>query len=539
MSDNNFLARLGARRPGLDSLEPGWRLVEDVLAGRIKRRSADGWYSPYLPKGRLEPAGEYSLRMELTPFFAQTPQLLASRLGALFKTKVQVEIAGDGETGGRGDGGNSEEAGGGRQEAGVARAARRTTEQSATHNRFARFLQEAGRRHTSFEDIAVQAACLAQTHGFCAALIDRDPLPDVILGTKAGTEARPNVSQAEAAALNIGRPYIALYSAPEILDWDYGTDGLLAWVKFGEEELWRPRWDAPAERVRVYRIVDRTHIRVYRVKDQTSRGEREAIVCAEEPVAHGFNSVPVAFLHPFPGPDGIGRSMLLRSAEADIAAARVLSDLVWDLFLLGNPILTLKTGRKDEDLAQLGLGATRYIPLRNGRPGEENPETLEFVQLDPTGIELLFRAHTLFAGQARAASGAEEAAAVPRQQTGIAQAWRFKTGEERVLFMLARALEPFLTRCLELASEALAVQSSSGTHGADRSTLAVRLPESFDVTAPGETLDSAEKLLGLAEQFGQTELAKAALARVEASLGVLPASTREALRREREALSLK
>ena len=34
----------------------------------------------------------------------------------------------------------------------------------------------------------------------------------------------------------------------------------------------------------------------------------------------------------------------------NIAAARVLSDLVWDLFLLGNPILTLKTNRSDDEL---------------------------------------------------------------------------------------------------------------------------------------------------------------------------------------------
>ena len=349
---------------------------------------------------------------------------------------------------------------------------------------------------------------------------------------------------AEAAARNLGRTYIALYGAPEILDWDFGSDGLLAWVKFGEDEVWRPNWDSPPENVRVYRIVDRTHIRVYRVRtDLTSRppslggkGENGGDgafgastggmrIVAEEPVAHGFGEVPVVFLHPFPAADGIGRSMLLRSAEADIAASRVLSDLVWDLFLLGNPILTLSTGRSDDELTRLGLGATRYIPLRNGRPGIENPEELKFVQLDPTGIELLFRAHGLFAAQARqAGAGGDEAAAIPREVSGVAQAWRFKTGEERVLFMLARALEPFLTRCLNLA-----------LRGAG--TALVRMPEAFDVTTPAEAIEGAEKLLHVAAQYGQTELAKTALQRLEASLGVLTAQTREGLRREREAFS--
>ncbi|HYG77801.1 MAG TPA: hypothetical protein VEK08_22535 [Planctomycetota bacterium] len=544
MPDMDFYTSLAARRPGLDHLEPSWRLVDDVLAGRIKKRGADGWYSSYFPKGRLEPQSEYSLRMELTPFFPQTPQLLASRLGALFKTRLQVEtsppapLRNDGERG--------------------------------TASRLENFLAHAGRRHCSFEDLAVQAACLAQSHGFCAALIDRDPLPEDLtprppsLGGKGEHDTAREVSQAEASARNLGRPYIALYGAPEILDWDFGSDGLLAWVKFGEEEVWRRSWDAAPEIVRVFRIVDRTHIHVYRVcsADLTPRppslggkGENGGAaagaaltngaasgmkIYADEPIAHGFGEVPVVFLHPFPAADGIGRSMLLRSAEADIAASRVLSDLVWDLFLLGNPILTLSTSRSDEELTRLGLGATRYIPLRNGRPGVENAEELKFVQLDPTGIELLFRAHSLFAAQARAAgSGGDEAAAIPREVSGVAQAWRFKTGEERILFMLARALEPFLTRCLNLALTSPPAPLLKGEGRTAAQSVVVRLPETFDVTTPAEAIDGAEKLLQVAAQFGQTQLAKTALQRLETSLGVLPAQTREALAREREAFAFK
>ncbi len=562
MSDREFVARLSSRRPGLEQLEPGWRLVDDVLSGKIKRRSSDGWFSPYFPKGRLEANGEYSLRVELTPFFPQTPQLLASRLGALFKQRVQVETVNN-----NGD-----------PHPGLASLARPSP--GGRGERFEKFLKEAGRRHVSFEDLAVQAACLAQTHGFCAALIDRDPLPEDVTANgndqrstvngqwdnerNANTGVSPadrnvcptseknvcpttlNVSEAEARARDLGRPYIALYAAPEILDWDFGSDGRLSWVKFGEEELWRPRWDAEPEVVRVYRIVDREFIHVYRVRANANglpsprapsgrvgplpAGEGTAVV-AESPVAHGFGEVPVVFLHPFPAQDGIGRSLLLRAAEADIAATRVLSDLVWDLFLLGNPILTLKTNRSEEEQKQLCLGASRYIPLRNSRPGMEDAEELKFVQLDATGIELLFKAHGLFAAQARqAGSTGEEAGATPVQQTGIAQAWRFKTGEERVLFMLARALEPFLSQCLSLAVRALGDDANS--------SVTVRLADSFDVAPASEALDGAEKLLELAEKFGQTELARAALARIEASLGVLPAATREALRAERERLEL-
>ncbi|MCY3018238.1 MAG: hypothetical protein NTW87_04295 [Planctomycetota bacterium] len=542
MPDNDLLTRLSARRPGLEQLEPTWRLIDDVVAGRIKRRgpasSGNGWLSPYLPKGRLEPDSEYALRVELTPFFPQTPQILASRLGALFKQPLQIDF------------------GLRNAECGLAKGAARDGQSEIPNPKSAirmeQFMKDAGRRHASFEDIAVQAACLAQMHGFCAALLDRDPLPDDVVrgrdaratagetpAAQAGRMPAVQVSTAEAAARNLGRPYLALYGAPSILDWDFGSDGRLTWVKFGEQELWRPRWDADPEPVQVYRIVDREAIHVYRVR-RASGGELQ--VLAAEPIRHGLaDTVPVVFLHPFPAQDGIGRPVLQRAAEADIAATRILSDLVWDLFLLGNPILTLKTSRSEEDLRRLGLGATRYIPLDNGRPGTTNPETLEFVQLDPGGIQLLFRAHALFAAQAtRQDSGAE--AAVPQEQSGVAQAWRFKTGEERVLFMLARALAPFLSRCLELADWGLriadcglasAAPADEGTRG-----IVVRLPESFDVTAPSESLDTAQKVLEVAERLGQTELARAALRRIEAVLGVQPAETRAALAAERDELEL-
>jgi hypothetical protein len=445
--EGTLLERLEQRRPGLEGLEAAWRMIDDVLASRVKRQSGGGWSSDYFPRGRLEPAGEYSLRVELTPFFPQTPALLAARLGALFRTRPEVRVREGGERIGGRPGGAEGDRG------------------------LAAFLKRAGRRHASFEDVAVQAACLAQSHGFCAVLLDRDPLPEDARGR--------GVTRAEAEERGLGRPYLALYAAPEVLDWEYGSDGRLLWVKFGERELWRPRWDAAPEWTRVYRIVDRERIHVYRARG----GGAEALaVHAAEPQAHGFSGrVPVCFLHPFPGQDGVGRPILQRAAEADIAAARVLSDLVWDLFVLGNPILTLKTSRPDEELGRLGLGATRYIPLRNGKPGEEHPEALEFVQFDPAGIELLFRAHALFSSQAsRQAGGGDDVAATPRQQSGIAQAWRFRTGEERVLFMLARALEAFLSEALSLAWEAL--QRRSGVEEA-RGEVEVKLTEEFGVAA--------------------------------------------------------
>lgn len=458
---------------------------------------ADGRQLAGHPASR--PAGEYSQRVEMTPFFPETPRVLASRMGALLRTRPNYEGIPD--------------------------------------NEFRAWLDEAGRRHARFDDLIAQAACLTQVYGFCAAFLDRDPLPPDALGREA--------SQAEARARKLGRPYLALYPAPDVLDWQFGPDGRLLWVKLAERELERPAWDAPGGEAIVYRIVDREKTSVFRAR-RNSDGKWS--VNTEAPAAHGFGRVPVAFCHPFPGSDGVGRPLLARAAEADIAATRVLSDLVWDLFVLGNPILTLKTSRTGSELDRLELGASRYIPLRSGRPNAEHPEELAFVHLDSAGLELLFKAHELFTKQAsrQAGVGAAESAAIPREQSGVARAWEFKTGEERLLFMLARALEPFLNDCLALGAEALLGSESAGMMGrigqgeqqgpTGMSVLLrpiVRLPERFDVSGPEEQVDLAGRVLEIAGKLGLEELARAALGRVEESLGALPPETRAALARER------
>lgn len=408
MTKEEILELLQRRKPGLEAFDPVWDLIEAAFSGQIKTRGEAGYSSKYLPKGRLEAPSEYSLRVEMTPFFPQTPAIVASRLGALFETGLTV-------TGDRG---------------------------------MQDFAKAAGRRHATLEDVASQAATLVQVHGFCAALIDREPLP-------ADTAGRV-VTVAEASARSLARPYIAVYTARNVLDWEYAADGRLAWVKFGESCTRRDAWNGATVDELNYRIVDRVNTTVYHV---TQGADHEWHIVQDAPVPHGFaGRVPVVFCHPFPHSDGLGRPVLRRMAESDISATRVLSDLCWDLFVLGNPILTYKTSRPDNEHGQLGIGASRYIPLRAGnKMTGDDGESLEFVQLDATGLELLFRAHSLFAaeGSIEKTAGDETSVGIPQQASGISQAWRFKTGEERVLFMLARALEPFINETLELAAIAM------------------------------------------------------------------------------------
>lgn len=432
MSDNNqnqLAALLRARRAGLDALDAAWELIDDVVEQHIKYRAMDGWHSKYLPKGNLEPQSEYQRRIELTPFFPQTPLCIANRLGALFAKGLAVTNAAP----------------------------------------LATFLPEAGRRHASFDDIAATAAQMVQMHGFVAALIDHETLPDDLIGQE--------ISQADADKRRLGRPFIALYAAQSIYDWEYGPDGRLLFVKIVEEASFKSAWDAPTETETQVRIVDRTTITLYHI---TTDAQGNSTVVQDEPLSHGFNVVPVALCHPFPNPDGLGRPILLRIAESDISSMRILSDIVWSLFVLGTPLLTLTTNKTAEQLNTIAASATRYIPLDGGVPNQENPETLAYVQLDPTGIELQFQAHTLMMRQGLASNdgqGPEVAggAAVPREQSGVAQAWRFKTGEERILFLLARSLEKFYVQILTLAAEALGTPC----------TPIVKLPESFDDNIPG------------------------------------------------------
>lgn len=403
---NAILNQLKARKPGLEKFDAIWKEIDDVINHEIKCRTIDGWKSEYIPQGRLEAKTEYSRRIELTPFFPQTPHVMASRLGSIFSDGMNITAAG-----------------------------------------LEGFLKAAGRNHQSFEDIAGQVCTLAQAHGYCAAIIDRPKQKDEndIILSQHDVEKR-------------ARPYIALYTAENILDWEHGSDGRLAWIKFHETCITKATPLSDPIEITRYVIVDRNNTTVYTV---TYSADKTPIITSPGAQSHGFGRVPVATLHPFPGIDGIGRPIVRRLAESDITATRALSDIVWGLYLLGNPILTYLTDKREEELQNISAQPSRYIPLKNGVPGQSNPEKLEFVQLDAMGLELQFRAHALFTaqGQATTPTGTGQevqgGAAIPIQQSGIARAWEFHTGEERILLMLKRAMKPFLEELLSLAALAL------------------------------------------------------------------------------------
>lgn len=305
----------------------------------------------------------------------------------------------------------------------------------------------AGSRNETFESVMKNAASLIQMHGFTLALLDR---------------SAPAQS-----------PSVCLYAAENVLDWQYDANGNLDYVKLVEAHTTRATWQSHAREQLHFRIVTASSITLIVLEKQ---GE-EYSTLKNETVPHGFKSIPVIFCHAFPDVEGIGRPILRRVAESDIAATRTLSDLVWDLFIVGNPILTYTTNKRIEELNALAMSASRYIPLAAGKPGLTADEKLEFVQLDPTGIDALFRAHELFVaqGQIENENGGNSASTAPASRSGISIAWEFKTGEERILFMLSRALEEFANKILALVCADLS----------DTPIATVTFPTSFDGMTDG------------------------------------------------------
>jgi hypothetical protein len=408
------LETLEYKKPELAQREAAWRAAAAVINRSIKFQTENGMTSEWLPRGKMEPQEEYEMRLSITPFFGSTPEVLKSRIGALFKSPI--EFAGAGE-----------------------------------------FVEQATLDARTLSDFAVEVAACAQIYGLCAALIDN--------AAPRESEDVEALSEAAAKEARIGRPYVTLYTAPQILDWDHDHQGQLAFVKLVETILIRETWDAKPVPTKVYIIAESNTITRYIVKYHDNQ---EPEISAPEVINHNRNAVPVVFFAPFKSTDGIGSSILQKNVEADLAATRLLSDLLWTLFLVGNPLLTLTTNRNEEELKPFQTSPSRYIPLRAGKDGVEPAEKLEFVQLDPTGLEMLFKAHELAAKQAQDAASPDNAGAIPMQQSGVALAWRFKTGEERILFLIARALEAFLNEIL----------SKAGFDGATAT-----MPQNFDMTA--------------------------------------------------------
>ncbi|MCZ7645285.1 MAG: hypothetical protein M5U26_08375 [Planctomycetota bacterium] len=442
-NDQRLAERLIAKRKDLQDLCDETQVVNDVLDGPAALKT-----ETYLPQHQAEHPDEYAKRKRLTPVFSETPGVLQSRMGALAKQPPAFTLP----------------------------------------EKLKPLDDRATLKGLDLRDLFFWAATHGQIEGFCGILIDRKPLPTELQGRE--------ISEAQQQEAGLDRVWLAPYGAEQILDWKYDDKGLL-WVRLVEQGFEQPSWDAKPVKVWKVRVVDRQTITVYVVR-QISEAEKSVEIF--EPVAHAAKDsqdnpcVPFTIFHPFPAKDGIGRSVLKPGAEADVAALWLLSELLWLCYMLA-PILTLKHNRTDEELQKIELGASRFVPLNAGVEGAQNPEELAYVAVDPTPIEKLMQVWEKMVGKAKEFGGKQASAAVPvaTEQSGISKAWSFKTSEERILFMLARALDQGFTGLLQIAAQMSGVPAEK---------IEVKSPDSFDVSDAAETFDLKSAAVEFFQGFG-------------------------------------
>ncbi len=438
-------------KPAIQAAWARAQIIDDVLNDRIKTEKTSTTLNSselkYLPRGSMESEAEYTKRVGMTPWYPKTPQILRDRQGALFSDPP--ELTGD----------DKDEY--------------KDFEKSATTD---------GESLLRCEDKV--SRCM-QAQGFCAIMVDRQKLPE---DAKARAET---ISEAEVKQRGLGKQVLVMYNSTQIYDFEMGTKGLKS-IKLVETSMERKSILEEPKKVITVRVIDDTTVTSYRIEQEGT----EKKITGTEVASHQFKNadgsprIPVVLASPYTGDDGIGRPQLLGCAEADVSSTQLLSDIRYLLFVYANPILTLSTDRDPDDLKKFVSGVSRYIPLKNGN-GQQEPEKLEFTQLDPIGINLLITMYERFQQEVDAQAGKDAPGAITQplnEQSGISRAWQFKTGQERVLYMITRELQEVFDQLLDIVAVDM---------GRDPEKIGIMFNDDFDMAAPGDNADIAIKVLPL------------------------------------------
>lgn len=458
---NDLRAKLLARRADLAHRLTKLQKVFDVVNDRILEathgssvsvspspsRAATGQAGTlkYLPRGSMEPPEDYSKRILMTPWFSETKDILNDREGSIFsdpplvqhKAETQNRAAPVAPAGNE----NSDKLEAGVLGTGTAeKVSSASLEGSAAEvNPLQDFIERATPEGKSFAVFSAEILRSLQVSGYGAVFIDK----------RTASASVPVLSKADATKQKIGEPVCVFYEAQQILDYDFDENGELLWIKLIESNMERTAWDSNIENVKTVFVIDKVQIQSWKIYDRRPVPEQQAAV------SHGYGFVPVAFGNFFPDKNGLGNSCLVQCADADIAATQILSDLRWTLFVLGSPILQFRAQSNDEGKTAraLGVGTSRYTVV-NCAKGEMGEEDLSFVQMDGTGIDNLWACYNEMKNKAKDASGkgGDVALTAPAEQSGVSRAWEFKTGEERMLFLLTFQLQEFCTKIVRLAA---------------------------------------------------------------------------------------
>lgn len=408
---------------------------------------ASGGELKYLPKGAMEPEDEYTKRIALTPFLPETPQIQRDRLSALFAEAPEI----DGDE----------------------------------KDLYKDFVACATSNKQPFAQVALSVADAIGRYPVSAVFVNRAPLPDDVA-------ARDGiVSVQEKETRKLGAAQLVVYTGEQILDFKEDQTGLV-WIRILETSFEQAEWNSPVVHVTTVRIFDRQKIESYEIRHV--KGEEPTVLKMPDTV-HGFSVVPIVIcLPPDLGKSGLGMPGLIGPATADIHATQVLSDLRWNAFVVGNPILTLTSNRSKEQLDDVNTNPGRYFVLRN-RKGTEMEELLQFVTLDGTGIDILNALHEKFKDTAKSQAGKDAPGAInqslgTKEQSGISKAWQFKTGQERILLKMADSLSQIFDKVFDLVAEVM---------GHDPEKVSVRFNTDFDIQDPTAVITEAGQLLPMFE----------------------------------------
>lgn len=424
--------------------------------------------SPYLPRNSNEHPDEYKKRLAMTPMLSETPSIMQSRMGSMFKKPPTVSLPPELEY----------------------------------------FKDDCTLKHSSLNDVFARTLDRSQVNGFNGILLDRVPLDE-----ETATRAEAGeVSQAEKTQRKLGKPILALYTAWQILDWDEDEDGM-SWVKLIETYVDKKTYDAKPETVQCVRIVDRTNITKFEIR---KREGEDPVLKTFTPVPHGRVDedkepiCPFWFCAPLLAEDGIGRSVVRGCAEADVTALRILSDLLWMLHLTA-PLLVLHTDRPEDEIPDIGLGSSRFNVLKPGMAQGEGKEELNFVQLDVQALDRMFVAYDKFTAKAREQADRMNLGSITGtgEVSGVSKAWTFKTSEERILYLFGHTMQEVFEAILKQIAR---------DEGLNEEQVSVQFPETYDIQGPTDQLTQSDRFLTICQTFDLKKAAAMNLERLCASI---------------------
>lgn len=527
VDDQELIKSLEIVNPQIRAKEPVWLDIDDVLDKTLTRRSheektlervpmpkPDGIGMDFhfrattqqefehLPRGSLEPWSEYAKRVRLTPFFPETPRIVASRRGVMFANEPKLDVNKDVRP----------------------------------------FLQNIGPRKQTYSELLDLLSTRILSYAIAAVLVDFRPLPDDVRERVKNGEA---ISEGEVENRNLNKPVLGIFREREILDFEYDSvDGRLKWMKFREMHLEREDgngWMTKGRTVKVFKIVDRMNITRYDVKPNDNGVEEITSVTVMAHGAQDINGepeVPVVFINPFGTPRDLGDPPIQLSVEADLAAARVGSDVHWNLYVHGNPQLVFATDDPDDDdrMVTIGLGVNRYVAIRTANQArQQEAENLSYLQLDATGLEILMEMQEKLRAKANelASNTTPNATTEPVSMSGVAKAWDFKTGEEKTLHELVMSMEKASDEILKMVTRQLSRKGMvKGEIKKLEDEVRTSLEPSFDIADPQVNLELVEQIIDIAKAAKLTEMEAAALKRTIKSLPGLSEEEQKKIEKE-------